>query len=118
MHKPSHFNPKRLVWENETLAHSKWNYWNQMFYSQNDNKRTKIIPSNSCLEKYLTPRAIAYWFMDDGSLLANNSKGLVFHTQNFDESDVKRLANFLEQKYGLKTWVKQNKKKTYHCYIR
>ena len=69
MHKKSRFHLERQVWENETLAHYKWNMWNQIFYERNG-FRKKQVPKNKYLQLYLTPRALAYWFMDDGGLLA------------------------------------------------
>nr|QUV75603.1 hypothetical protein [Caulerpa lentillifera] len=112
MHKNSHFNIERKVWENETLAHSKWNFWNHLFYETKKNGlRKKQIPKNQDLELYLTPRAIAYWFMDDGGLLASNSKAIVFYTQAFTTQEVRRLGEFLYHKYSLETWVKFNKQK-------
>nr|YP_009729356.1 putative LAGLIDADG homing endonuclease [Caulerpa ashmeadii]QHQ73268.1 putative LAGLIDADG homing endonuclease [Caulerpa ashmeadii] len=111
MHKNSHFNRERNIWENETLAHTKWNVWNHIFYEKNKNSlRKKRVPKNKDLELYLTPRAIAYWFMDDGGLLASNSKGIVFYTQAFPTKEVKRLGEYLYHQYSLETWVKFNKK--------
>lgn len=110
MHKKSRFNFERQIWENETLAHSKWNIWNQIFYKR-QKTRKKRIPEDHHLKKYLTPRAFAYWFMDDGGLLASNSKGLVLYTQAFLKEDVEKLAQYLHKQYALKTWVKFNKQK-------
>ena len=69
------------------------------------------MPENQYLQLYLTPRAIAYWFMDDGGLLSSNSKGIVFYTQAFPMEEVERLAEYLHHQYYFKTWVKWNKQK-------
>ena len=36
-----------------------------MFYKYENNKRIKIVPKDIGL--YMTPRALAFWIMDDGS---------------------------------------------------
>lgn len=111
MHKESRYSPARNVWENETLAHSKWILWNQMFYTPAEPRRSKKVPEDEDLQKFLTPRAIAHWYMDDGGVLAKNSKGLCFYTQGFKLPEVQRLSAFLKQAYKWECWVKFNKSK-------
>ena len=43
MHKNARFNIERQVWENETLAHTKWNMWNRIFYDSNDLRKKKCL---------------------------------------------------------------------------
>lgn len=64
------------------------------------------------LYKELTPRSIAYWFMDDGGKLdytKNEGKGIVFNTQNFEFEEVQQLCDILNKRFGYKTWPKKNK---------
>jgi hypothetical protein len=61
------------------------------------NKYVKILPSN--LEDYLTPLALAIWFMDDGSRLKHG--GLRIATNNFTKKEVESLCVILKLKYNL-----------------
>ena len=69
-----------------------------MFYTLNklDNKFVKIVPSN--IEEYLTPVALAIWFMDDGSKL---QKGAKIATNCFTFKEVLFLCEVLQKKYNL-----------------
>jgi hypothetical protein len=64
--------------------------------------------------KYVTPRALAYWFMDDGGKACYNQdyqrKGLVFNTQGFLKPHVEILCQGLHERYGFDCWLKPNKK--------
>lgn len=62
-------------------------------------KKKKVIPDESVLQQYLTPLAIAYWFMDDGSL---KSHGRAFYlcTDSFTLKEQKVMKNFLREKYS------------------
>ena len=58
-----------------------------MFYSLNK----KIVPSN--INQLLTPRGLAYWVMDDGSL---QNKGLHLSVYGFSIDEVTLLKKTLE----------------------
>lgn len=64
-------------------------------------KNKKIVPSNEYLDLYLTPRAIAYWFMDDGSL-KSNCKAYILCTDSFKLDDLKRIGEIFKNKYDIK----------------
>jgi hypothetical protein len=52
--------------------------------------------------------------MDDGGKLdytENNGKGIVLNTQGFKREEVEIACQELKEKFNLKTWVGQNKKK-------
>jgi LAGLIDADG DNA endonuclease family len=55
-----------------TLSLPCFNYYKNLFYNSDN---LKIVPSN--IQKLLTPRGLAYWIMDDGSL---QNKGLHLNT--------------------------------------
>jgi hypothetical protein len=61
----------------------------------------------------MTPPALAYWIMDDGSGSCYNKdyqrKGFVVNTQGFEKKDVEILCLGLKNKYGLNCWTKPNK---------
>lgn len=64
-------------------------------------KNKKIVPSNEYLDLYLTPRAIAYWFMDSGSL-KSNCKAYILCTDSFKLDDLKRIGEIFKNKYDIK----------------
>lgn len=60
-----------------TITNIKLNWYYDLFYING----VKTVPIN--IADYLTPRAFAYWIMDDGSL---GGKGLLLHTNSFTKS--------------------------------
>lgn len=75
----------------------------------------KIIPPKNILMKRLTPRAIAYWLMDDGAFY---SKTVLFCTNSFQKEEVNILREVLYEKYNIETTLRQNKKKQFLIYVR
>ncbi len=78
-----------------TVSHAAFRFYAQQFYRNG----TKVVPK--LIGRLLTPRGLAYWFMDDGSIKSYQSKGVIFNTQGFDQSDVARLVKVLREKFGL-----------------
>jgi len=96
------------TWQLETVSHTEFSKLADILL--NANRKKYIKPE--LIQEYLTERGLAYWFMDDGGKLdygPNEGKGFVLNTQGFVEQDVHYLAEGLEQKFGLQTWVKPNK---------
>lgn len=94
---------------------SSFNWIHEMFYIKNsiNNKLVKIVPLN--IEKYLTPLALAIWFMDDGSKL---KPGVRIATNNFSFKEVQFLCLILYKKYNLIATVHTGgKDKGYVLYI-
>ena len=71
------------------------------FYTYVDGKYIKSVPV--WIDLYLSPLAIAHWFMQDGS--RQHGQGVFLATNSFTYDDTLRLANLLSSKYGLKTSV-------------
>lgn len=96
-----------------TITHPALRFYGKLFYK---NKK-KTLPKN--VHKYLNPRVLAYWYMDDGARKGKNRPGKRLHTEGYPQIDVKRLCcalNFL----GIETTInRQNRtmkdgtKKTY-----
>nr|YP_009720777.1 putative LAGLIDADG endonuclease [Ostreobium quekettii]QGQ61989.1 putative LAGLIDADG endonuclease [Ostreobium quekettii] len=105
--KEPRFLERRSIWEMETVSHHMWNEYAQLFYPDG----TKEVPSDILLEQWLTPRAIAYWYMDDGAIANPNRKATSLNYHGFSLEDNSRLVRFLQKKYGLNTWIKFNKKR-------
>ena len=88
-----------------TLSLPCFNYYRDIFYNSNN---LKIVPSN--IQNLLTPRGLAYWIMDDGSL---QNKGLHLNTYGFNNQEVILLKNILENMFGentLKCSIHKHKK--------
>lgn len=58
--------------------------------------KIKILPES--VFEFITPRALAIWFMDDGS---NTGSGLTISTHCFVMADQKRIVAFLKEKHGV-----------------
>lgn len=75
----------------------------------------KKLISNNLVENYLTPRSLAYWFIDDGGKWDYNknslNKSIVLNTQSFTFEEVESLVKGLRDKYQLNYYVKINKNK-------
>ena len=71
-----------------TLSLPCFNYYKDIFYNSDN---LKIVPSN--IENLLSPRGLAYWIMDDGSL---QNKGLHLNTYAFTNNEVLILKKTLE----------------------
>lgn len=95
-----------------TLTLPCFNVYRSLFYNK-ENK--KIVPLN--INQLLTPRGLAYWIMDDGSL---QNKGLHLSTYSFTLEDVNLLKNTLENLFTPDFLIKcsiHNHKKGYRIYI-
>ena len=112
-HKKSRISPKgRIVinWGFQTFSNEAFNFLADLFLKQ----KHKVISDNLILD-HLTPRGLAYWYMDDGGKLDYNknskNKGIVFNTHSFTESEVFNMASELSEKFFFQTEVRSNKGK-------
>jgi hypothetical protein len=79
-------------------------FYGKQFYNKD---KKKIIPK--LIHRWLSPRTIAYWYMDDGSLKSKQSKGVLFNTQGFTFKEVTYLSKILTDKYKLITKLRKQK---------
>jgi len=79
----------------QTLSHGAFRFYAQQFYAEGKKQVPKLI------HRWLTPEALSYWYMDDGSIKSNESKGVILNTHGFDEADVTRLCEVLKQNFNL-----------------
>ena len=93
-----------------TLSHGSLRFYAHQFYPRGK----KVVPK--LIERWLTPKAIAYWFMDDGSIKSKESKGVIFNTQGYLIEDVARLVEVLKSKFLLEAKVRKQKE-GYQIYI-
>lgn len=91
----------------------------ELFYKPVGDGYIKVIPWAQMFD-LLTPRAIAFWLMDDGQYVARG--GVTLCTDNYRFADVFALMLILEIKYGLvcsihtKDYANRSKK-YYRIYI-
>jgi hypothetical protein len=94
----------------ESVTHPAFDFLVELFLDSDGKKR---VPSG-IIEDYLTPRGLAFWFMDDGGKLdysKNQGKGVVFNTQGFSQQEVMDLCEGLKRKFNLDCWIGSNKSK-------
>ncbi len=89
-----------------TVSHDSFRFYAQQFYRE----RTKVVPK--LIKRWLTPRALAYWFMDDGSVKSKQSKGVILNTQGYAKQEVSRLVRVLYEMFDLE--AKSRKQKEGH----
>ena len=96
-----------------TVTHNEFKFFYNLFYENGK----KVIKDE--LAMYLTPRALAFWIMDDGSSSKNENKiSLRLHTQGFTEEDNLKLQKFLNVCLGIKSKVcKYNRNDKEYCYL-
>ena len=112
-HKKSRISPKgNLVinWGFQTISHEAFNFLADLFLVQ----KHKGI-SEELIPNYLTPRGLAYWFMDDGGKLDYNknskNRSIVLNTHSFTEKEVDLMSQQIRNKFNLLCEVKSNKNK-------
>jgi len=87
----------------QTLSHSAFRFYAHQFYKEGK----KCIPR--LIYRWLTPRVLAYWFMDDGSIKSKQSKGVIFNTQCYTKPEIERLIQVFRQKFELQTKLRKQK---------
>ena len=112
-HKKERLSPKgNLVinWGFQTFSHKAFNYLAELFLLDKGGK--KGISENLVLD-HLTPRGLAYWFMDDGGKLDYNknskNRSVVLNTHSFTDLEVENLCDQLSNKFELLCEVRSNK---------
>ena len=102
--KEKHLNGKvsENVWF-QTYSHPAFKFYAQQFYQENRKKVPKLI------SRWLTPKAMGVWFMDDGSYKSKEHRALILNTQGFARSDILLLQNALERIHSVKTQIRKQK---------
>lgn len=94
----------------QTLSHGAFRFYAQQFYQ---NKK-KVLPKQ--VQKWLSPLAMAVWFMDDGSMKSDRHRALILNTQSFSKSEVLRLREILKEKYGIEMALRKQSRKQIEIY--
>ena len=101
---PPKIKPKRLKdveLENyyfQTLSSGRFRFYAKEFY---DDFKHKRVPRQ--IKRWLTPLALAVWFMDDGSAKSKQHRAVILNTHCFSKKDLALLQMALLQNYGLET---------------
>lgn len=101
----------------QTVFDARFNGLAQIFLKTNSpcKRRGKSLDLFYFSKNAISPRSLAYWFMDDGGKLFYNKdwerRGLVFNTQGFNLIEVKTLSKNISESYNVDCWVKENKGK-------
>lgn len=85
----------REAWAFSTISHGSLRFYGKGFYR--DGK--KVVPKT--IHRLLTPRGLAYWYMDDGSIKSKQSKGVILNTHSFSLKEVERLCEALQAKMSI-----------------
>ncbi len=84
-----------------TVFTDAFRFYGQKFYVKEKNIWKKHVPVD--IKKFLTPRALAYWYMDDGALKwKGRSNAVRFCTDSFSKYEVERLGEALVENFGFK----------------
>lgn len=87
-----------------TLSSGSFRFYAQQFYKKSGKK---IVPR--LIHRWLTPLALAVWYMDDGSVKSNAHTTVLFNTQGFDAMSLKHLQKTLLEKFGIKSKLRKQK---------
>lgn len=99
-------------WSFNTLTNTSLKFFGNMFYRYDSNKQrwTKKVPLK--IETFLNPRALAYFYMDDGALKwLGHSNAMRICTENFNLEDIYRVKNALKNLYNIDTKLTKKKLK-------
>lgn len=94
-----------------TIVHKSFRFYGKLFYKWSEEKQKfiKLIPRN--IEIFLTPRVLAYWYMDDGALKwLNKSNGMRICTDSYTYICLIRLQKALKNKFNIETKLNKIKK--------
>lgn len=108
---------RRSIWF-RTYRHIDFKFYYDLFYRKTNQKngadlRKRRVPK--LIHRFLTPRALAYWFMDDGSYYYNKSKNsknkvYYFNTQSFSYEDIKILKKALKLNFNFDTNIYKDRR--------
>jgi hypothetical protein len=87
-----------------TKTNDCFRFYANIFYKFDPKTQCMVKDVPIKIEKFLTPRAVAYWYMDDGSLKwLGHSNAMRICTENFSKDGVCRLQKTLQNQYNIST---------------
>jgi len=102
-----------IMYTFSTVTHHELKRYYDLFY---DNQR-KVIKEE--LVHHLTPRALAFWIMDDGSSGFNHNRVCMrLHTEGFTLEDNVKLQNMLNINFNIRSKIgKFSRNNKEYCYL-
>lgn len=104
---------REAIWF-RTYRHDSFRFYFNLFYIiENDSVKgrlfsRKTVPSK--ISKFLTARAVAYWFMDDGTYhLKKGKKYYYFSTQGFTQKECQILSDALLSNFNIDSNVHKDR---------
>lgn len=93
-----------------TVRHDKFIFYFNYFYKIEikDAKKQSIKSVPHTLKKLLTARAVAYWFMDDGTYHIDSKSGginYLFSTQGFTKAENDKLVTIMKENFNINAAV-------------
>ena len=86
-----------------TITHVAFRFYGQQIHTIDKESKKLIRKVSPIIHRLLTPRAIAYWYMDDGSIKSQHHKAVRFNTQRYTEKDVDLLISVLRNKFQIES---------------
>ena len=118
---PRHEGKTYKRWSFSTTLHSCFKFYGQQFYNEElhkDRRTQRVKRVSPLISRLLTPRSLAYWYMDDGAAKwQGRSLAARLCTDNFTLTEVRLLMGCLENKFSLQCTV-QKKDGRPRIYIR
>ncbi len=85
----------------QTLCSGSFRFFAHQFY----NSGVKVVPKQ--IRRWLSPLALAVWFMDDGSIKSKTHRTILLNTQGFSIKDMERLQKALQEQWGIHTTLRK-----------
>lgn len=91
----------------QTVNADDFRFYGNLFYKQqSDNSFKKVVPAD--IANYLTPLALAFWYMDDGALKwKGKSNAVRICTDSFSTNEINLLKTALEKNFSLKVSIQK-----------
>lgn len=87
----------------QTLSSGLLRFYGQQFYDE----KKKHVPRQ--IRRWLTPLALAVWFMDDGSSKSKTHHAVILNTHCYSKKDIALLRNALLVRYGIEATIRPQK---------
>nr|BBH42947.1 LAGLIDADG homing endonuclease [Marophrys sp. SRT127] len=101
---------RQSIWF-KTYRHSSLTFFKNIFYRTDVNgKQYKIVPK--LIHRWLTPRALAYWYMDDGCGKRDRDgkvEAFTLNTQGFTLPEQNLLVSALSKNFKLHVTIQKDK---------
>jgi hypothetical protein len=88
----------------QTLSCAQLRFYGAQFYDKQSHKR---VPRQ--IRRWLTPLALAVWFMDDGSIKSQHHRALILNTQCFSRPELMLLQQALQANFAVEATVRKQK---------